>query len=53
LIISVCPVDNDKKFETELIKKFKNEFEFRNDNGHEKIEGDERKMLSVFNDNVS
>jgi hypothetical protein len=49
-IISVCPVDNDKQCERELIKEFKNEFECRNDNGHEYFEGDVRDMISVFND---
>jgi hypothetical protein len=52
-IISACPVDNDKKCERELIKNFKNEFEFRNDIGHEYLQGDEREMISVFNDYVS
>jgi hypothetical protein len=52
-VISVSPVDNDKKCERELIKEFKNEFEFRNDIGHEYFEEDERDMISVFNDYVS
>ena len=52
-IISVSPVDNDKKCERELIRQFKDEFEFRNDIGHEYFEGDERDMISVFNDYVS
>jgi hypothetical protein len=52
-VISVCPVDNDKKCERELLKEFKNEFEFRNDLGHEYFEGDERDIISVFNDYVS
>jgi hypothetical protein len=47
-ILSVCPVDNDKKCERELIKEFKSEFEFRNDIGYEYFEGDERDMKSVF-----
>jgi hypothetical protein len=34
-IIFVCPVDNDKKCERELIREFQNEFEFRNDIDHE------------------
>ena len=33
-IISVSPVDNDKKCERELIRQFQDEFEFRNDIGH-------------------
>jgi hypothetical protein len=49
-IIEVSPVDNDKKCERELIKEFKNEFEFRNDIRHMYFEGDERDMISVFND---
>jgi hypothetical protein len=52
-IIAVYPVDNDKKCERELIKEFKNEFEFRNDIGHEYFEEDERDIISVFNDYVS
>jgi hypothetical protein len=31
LIISVSPVDDDRKCEPELIREFKDEFEFRND----------------------
>jgi hypothetical protein len=34
-IKAVSPIDNDKKCERELIKEFKNEFEFRNDIGHD------------------
>jgi hypothetical protein len=45
-IISVCPVDNDKKCERKLIKEFSNEFEFINDIGHEYLEGDKRDMIS-------
>ena len=52
-IIAVGPVDNDKTCERELIREFKNEFEFRNDIGNEYFEGDEREMISVFNDYVS
>jgi hypothetical protein len=52
-IICVTPVDNDKKCERELIRECKNEFEFRNDIGHEYFEGDERDMISIFNDYVS
>jgi hypothetical protein len=52
-IISVIPVDYDKKCERELIRQFKEEFEFRNDIGNEYFEGDEREMISVFNDYVS
>ena len=51
--ISVSPVDDDKKCERELIREFKNEFEFRNDIGHEYFEGDERDMIFVFHDYVS
>jgi hypothetical protein len=52
-IIYVSPVDDDRKCERELIRQFKDEFEFRNDIGHEYFEGGERKMISVFNDYVS
>jgi hypothetical protein len=52
-IISVCPVDNDKKCKRDLIKKFINEFEFRNNIGHEYFEGDERDMIYVFKDYFS
>jgi hypothetical protein len=52
-IISVSPVDDDKKCEPELIRQFKEEFEFRNDIGHEYLVGDEGEMISVFNDYVS
>jgi hypothetical protein len=52
-IIAVSPIDNDKKCERELRRKFKNEFEFRNDIGHEYFEGNEREMIYVFNDYVS
>jgi hypothetical protein len=41
-MISVRPVDNDKKCERELIKEFKSEFEFINNIGNEFFEGDER-----------
>jgi hypothetical protein len=34
-IISVSPEDDDRKCERELIREFKDEFEFRNDIGHE------------------
>jgi hypothetical protein len=52
-IISVCPVDNDKKCERELIREFKSEFDFRNDVGNEYFEGNERDMISIFNDDCS
>jgi hypothetical protein len=52
-IIAVSPIEDDRKCERELIREFKNEFEFRNDIGHEYFEGDEREMISVFNDYVS
>jgi hypothetical protein len=52
-IISVCPVDNDKKCEPELIKEFKSEFDFRNDIENEYFEGNERDMILVFNDYCS
>jgi hypothetical protein len=52
-IICVTPVDNDKKCERELIREFKNEFEFSNDIGNEYFEGDERDTISVFNEYVS
>jgi hypothetical protein len=40
-IIAVSPIDNDNKCERELIKEFKNEFEFRNDFGDQYFEGEE------------
>jgi hypothetical protein len=49
-IIAVSRIDDDRKYEQELIREFKKEFEFRNDIGHEYFEGDERAMISVFND---
>jgi predicted metal-dependent peptidase len=52
-IISVSPEDDDKKCELELIRQFKDEFELRNDINHEYFEGDEREIISVFNDYVS
>jgi hypothetical protein len=52
-IIAVSPIDDDRKSELELIREFKDEFEFRNDIGHEYFQGDEREMISVFNDYVS
>jgi hypothetical protein len=52
-IIAVSLVDDHKKCERELIREVKNEFEFRNDIGHEYFEGDERVMISVFNYYVS
>jgi hypothetical protein len=52
-IIAVSPIDDDKKCERELIREFKDEFEFRNDIGHEYFQGDESEMISVFNDYVS
>jgi hypothetical protein len=33
-IIAVSPIDDDRKCERELIRGFKNEFEFRNDIEH-------------------
>jgi hypothetical protein len=47
LIICVISLDNDKKCERELIR------ECKNDIGHEYFEGDERYMISVFNDYAS
>jgi hypothetical protein len=52
-MISVIPVDNDKKCECELIKEFKSEFDWRKDVGNEYFEGNERDMISVFNDYCS
>jgi hypothetical protein len=52
-MICATPVDNDKICERDLIREFKNEFEFRNDIGHEYFEGDEREIISFFNDYVS
>jgi hypothetical protein len=49
-IISVIPVNNDKKCERELIKEFKSEFDWRKDVGNEHFEDNERHMISVFND---
>jgi hypothetical protein len=36
-----------------LIGEFKSEFSFRNDIGNEYFEGNERDMISVFNDDCS
>jgi hypothetical protein len=52
-IIYATPVDKDKKYERELIREFKNEFEFKNDIGHEYFERGERDVISVFNDYIS
>jgi hypothetical protein len=52
-IISVCPIDNEKKCECELIREFKSEFEFRPDIEKEHFEGNEMKMISVFKDYCS
>jgi hypothetical protein len=52
-IISVCPIDNEKKCERELIREYKYEFEFRSEIGSEYFEGNERDMISVFNDHCS
>jgi hypothetical protein len=49
----VSPIEDDRKCELKLIREFKHEFEFRNDIGHDYFEGDERDMISVFNDYVS
>jgi hypothetical protein len=52
-IIAMSPIDDDRKCERELIRELKDEFEFRNDIGHEYFQGDEREMISIFNDYVS
>ncbi len=49
-IISVCSIDNQKKWEGELIREFKSEFEFRNFIFNKYFEGNETDMISVFND---
>jgi hypothetical protein len=49
----VSPIEVERKCEKELIREFKNEFEFRNGLGHKYFEGDEREMISVVNDYVS
>jgi hypothetical protein len=49
-IIAVSSIDDARKCERELIRKFKDKFEFRNDIGHEYFQGDELEMISVFND---
>jgi hypothetical protein len=48
----VSSIEDDRKCERELIREFKKESEFRNDIRHEYFEGDERDMISVFNDYV-
>jgi hypothetical protein len=52
-IISIYPIDNSKKGEREIIREFKSEFEFRNDIDNEYFEGNERDMISVFNNHYS
>jgi hypothetical protein len=52
-ITSVCPIDNEKKCERELIWKFKFEFDFISDSGNEYLEGNERDIILVFNHNCS
>jgi hypothetical protein len=52
-IISVCPVDNEKRCERELIKEFKSEFDYRNDIGLEYFEDNERDMRGYFHDYCS
>jgi hypothetical protein len=49
-IIAVSSIDYDRKCERELIREFKDEFEFRTNIGHEYFEGNERDMISAFND---
>jgi hypothetical protein len=52
-VISICPIENKKKCERELIREFKSEFEFRNDIGNEYFECNGHNMVSVFNDYCS
>jgi hypothetical protein len=52
-IISVCPINNEKKCEHELIREFKSEFNFRSEFGNECFEGNEREMISSFHDYCS
>jgi hypothetical protein len=52
-IIAMIPIDIDTKYECELIRECKNEFELRNDIDNEYFEGDELDMIIVFNDYVS
>jgi hypothetical protein len=52
-IITVCPIDNEKKCEGKLIPKFKSEFDFRSDIWNECFDGNEREMISAFNDYCS
>jgi hypothetical protein len=46
-MISICPIDNEKICEHELIREFKSEFVFRNDIEHDYFEGNLRDMISV------
>jgi hypothetical protein len=48
-IISVYPIDNEKKYELELIRDFKSEFYFRSDIENEDFESNEKEIFSVFN----
>jgi hypothetical protein len=49
-IISVCPVENEKLSERELIKEFQSEFDHRNDIVLEYFEGNERDKRGCFHD---
>jgi hypothetical protein len=52
-VISICPIDNEKKCKRELIRELKSEFELRCDMGNEYFECNERYTISVFNDSYS
>jgi hypothetical protein len=52
-IISVFPVDNDKKCESELISQFTSEYEWCNNIGGEYFSGNERDRISFCNDYCS
>jgi hypothetical protein len=52
-IISVCPIDNEKKCKGKLIPEFKSEFDFRSDIGNDYFNGNEREIISSFNDYCS
>jgi hypothetical protein len=47
-IISVCPIGNEKKYQRELIKEVKSEFEFRSAIGNSPFYDNEREIISIF-----
>jgi hypothetical protein len=51
-IFSVCPIDHKKKCELELTPYCKSEFDVRSSINND-FGGNERKMVSIFNDHCS